>query len=335
MNSRAKLVTLGISLVVLSGCGGGGGGSSSNDTLTAVTNPAEITSQNAPVIAGAVVHSTLEGGDLGSFAGLGSGSIANNPNSQLFSKLGGIQNSQTESLRQKALNGALQAPLPPQTAPCLNGGTATVSGEINSSLTLSPGDTITVVFAACDDGFGVVTGSYAMRVTSFSGDFLSGSFSFGVAVTLTGFEVTSAGGTASADGEINISIDTSASPSLTVSVSSDLLSVSDGNASHTLSNFSMVQIVNEVTLSFTMNGSGTLTSSTFAGEVTFNISSSLQGVGDGFAFNGEFTVTGAENGSIRIIVLDEVFVRLEIDLDGDGVVDEIVDATWEELLAQG
>ncbi len=81
MNSVAKSLVIGIQLVVLAGCGSSGGGGGSP---TLVVDSAAITSQNAPVIAGAVVQTTLEGGGLGSFAGLGSGSIAGGPNSQLF-----------------------------------------------------------------------------------------------------------------------------------------------------------------------------------------------------------------------------------------------------------
>ena len=53
----------------------------------------------------------------------------------------------------------------------------------------------------------------------------------------------------------------------------------------------------------------------------------------GYAFSGELTITGAGSASIRVIVLDGVFIRLEIDLDGDGNADEFVDTTWDEVFA--
>ena len=331
MASPAKLLAIRLSLVVLSGCGSRGGDVAPSVTVSEL---AEITSQNAPDIAGAVIQATLEGGDLGSFAGIGSGSIASDPNSQVLSKLGQVQSSQTESLRQKALTGVLQAPLPPQTRNCLQGGTATLSGEIASPLTLSPDDTFTTVYSACDDGFAVVSGTYEMRITSFTGDFLGGSFSFEVAVTLTEFQLMNAAGTGPINGEVFMSFDASASPSVTVSISSTFLSVVDGTSSQTLTNYSITQVIDTVTNSYSMSGYGSVESSSFTGRVTFSISAALHGDGDGFAFNGEFTVTGGGGGSITIIVLDDVFIRLEIDFDGDGVLDEIVDATWQELLAQ-
>ena len=195
----------------------------------------------------------------------------------IFAKLGEIHKSQTESLRQKAQIGVLQTPIPPQTTPCLNSGTVTVSGDINSPLTLSPTDTFTLVFSACDDGAGVVSGTYSMRITSFTGDFVGGSFSFDVTVTLTDFQITDGGETVMVNGDVSISLNTSTMPTLTVSVTSTSLSVSDGSSSHTLTNFSVTQTVDEATFAYTMDASGTLTSSAFTGRVTFSTAASLQG----------------------------------------------------------
>jgi hypothetical protein len=44
-------------------------------------------------------------------------------------------------------------------------------------------------------------------------------------------------------------------------------------------------------------------------------------------------ITGAAGSTIRVIALDELTVRLEMDYDGDGAVDEIRDITWEEAIS--
>jgi hypothetical protein len=333
MNRAARLLTIGLSPVLLIGCGGGGGG----DTAPAVVvDPVTLTSQNAPIVAAAVVQTTLEGGTLGSFAGLGGGTggVLRARDSQLFAKLGEIQKSQTESLRSKAQIGALQDTIPPETTACLNAGTVTVSGQVSNPLTLSPSDTFMLLFSACDDGAGVVSGTYAMRITSFSGDLLSGSFSFGVMVTLSGFQITDAGETVTANGTVAVSLNTTATPTLSISVTSTALTVSDGTSTHTLSDFSLMQFVDELTSAYTMTVSGALTSSAFAGRVTFSTVAALQSDGAGYAFGGELTIMGAGNASIDVIVLDSVLIRLEIDLNGDGTPDELVDTTWDDLVVQ-
>ena len=43
-------------------------------------------------------------------------------------------------------------------------------------------------------------------------------------------------------------------------------------------------------------------------------------------------ITGADNATIRVTAMDDITVRLEMDYDGDGAVDEIVDLTWDEAI---
>ena len=69
------------------------------------------------------------------------------------------------------------------------------------------------------------------------------------------------------------------------------------------------------------------------GDVIVSTSIGLQSAGDGYPFMGELRVEAANNAVIVIIAIDANTVRLEIDIDGDGAPDEIMDMTWEELLA--
>jgi len=76
---------------------------------------------------------------------------------------------------------------------------------------------------------------------------------------------------------------------------------------------------------------GTLTSSAFAGSATFETVKPFLSVDGSFPSMGELVIHGANGATIRVVALDGTFVRLEIDDDGDGVVDARVDATWAEL----
>ena len=75
-------------------------------------------------------------------------------------------------------------------------------------------------------------------------------------------------------------------------------------------------------------------SSAFDGEVQFSTTVAFQGNGDGNPVSGEFLITGADNATIKVIPLDGLNVRLELDLDGDQAVDAngVIDMTWQELL---
>ena len=77
---------------------------------------------------------------------------------------------------------------------------------------------------------------------------------------------------------------------------------------------------------------GTLTSSVFSGSVTFDTTTLLQGVDGSYAYLGQVLITGANGGTIKIVVLDATFVRLEVDVNGDGILEATIDETWDDLI---
>ena len=76
---------------------------------------------------------------------------------------------------------------------------------------------------------------------------------------------------------------------------------------------------------------GSLTSSDFSGTVNFATTALLQGVGDSHAYTGQLLITGANGATIKVVLLDSTFLRLEVDSNGDGVVDATLDFTWNDL----
>lgn len=312
----------------LAGCSGGGGGSSS-----AGPDPAEITSTNAKSIASAVMAASLEGEKLSAFtptAAVDTSGTAK-PTAALYTKIGSVEDARTSSLLKLSQDGYMQAAVGPDTSNCEVGGTVTVSGDLQNLTTLTIGDSVTVSFADCDDGTTVADGTLTMQVASMTGDFASGMFSLGVDVTLTDFRVTTDGETVTADGDISLLTDTTQSPTISVSVSSSSLTIAGANGSHTLTGYSLVAVVDVASGEFSRETSGTLTSTAFDGSVTFETQVDLQGTGEGYAASGELLITGAGGATIHLIVLDNTTVRLELDLDGDGETDEVVDASWAEL----
>ncbi len=327
MRIAAKHSVWGIAIVALSACGGGGSDSAAPPSLV------EITSNNAQAIAGAVLLSSFEGSDLGTFAifAPASGTETSTKTTALYAKVGSLQKAETRSLMKQSQQGFMQAPVGPVTADCDVAGTVTTSGTLASSTTLSAGDQITLSFSDCDDGTTVVNGVFSMRIASLTGDLVSGMFTLGIDVTLTDFQVLEAGETVTANGGVSFTTDTTSSPTITTTITTDSLTVTGGGASNTLLDYLMTQVVSDVTSEYSLEASGTLTSSAFSGSVSFETQVALQGTGTDFAVSGELLITGANGATIHVIVLDGVSVRLEVDLDGDAETDEIVDATWADL----
>lgn len=323
MNNRAKWTLLPTALVFFAGCSGGGGDDPPPVPL------ATITAANAPAIASSVMSAALDGGDLGSFAFGPMGSSVSSPKSTrvYYSKVAAIQNEQIGALLQHTQAVSL-VPIGPEATQCTGGGTVTVSGNIANPATLSPNDTITFDFAACVEDGATTSGKFSMRVTSFTGDAASGVFSFGVTATITSLQITVAGETATVNGSVSISINAAGSM-VTTAVTSSSISVGDGGSTHTLRDYSSIRQLTSG--AFTLDVRGSLTSSDFSGAVNFATSALLQGLGDGNAYTGHVLITGANGATIKVVVLDSTFLRLEVDSSGDGVVDATLDFTWDDL----
>jgi hypothetical protein len=328
---------------VAAGCSGGGSGGGS----PGVTGPdlVQISSTNAKTISGAVLESSLDGGQLTKFTPTSAGGgatkttatvdAASGPKSsataKIYAKVASLKDAHTASLLQQDQIGNLQAAVGPETAPCMGGGTATLSGNIASLVALGVGDSITVDYADCDDGTTLMDGTFSMTITSLSGDLTSELFALGVDVTLTSFSVTQNGETVSANGGLSFLADSRQSPTITTTVTADSLTITDDGATSTLADFTLAEVVDSATTAYSISTEGTLTSTTFSGAVTFTTQTNLEGTADGDASSGELLITGAKGGTIHVIVLDAMNVRLELDLDGDGQVDQTLDATWDEL----
>jgi len=238
------------------------------------------------------------------------------------------ENAQVGALLKHAQSVA-QATIPPETTPCTGGGTVTASGNIATQGALSANDTIVFDFASCVEGDATVTGQFSMRVTTFSGDLASGAFTLGVSVTPSSFQVTVGGDTGTISGSVAISISASAGGTLTVTVTSSSFAVSEGGATHTLTQYSSTRTLSAG--SFTLDVNGSLTSTDFSGSVTFSTTTLLQGTDGAFALVGQVVITGADGATIKVTALDGTFVRIEVDTNGDGVVDATIDTTWSDL----
>jgi hypothetical protein len=266
---------------------------------------------------------------MGSFVGFVPAAAPRSPKPTrvYYSKVAEIQNAQIGALLQHAQTVAV-VPVGPEVTQCTGGGTITLTGNIANPATLSANDTITFNYASCVEGDTTTNGQFSMRVTSFSGDPASGTFSFAVTTTITSLQVTVAGETATLNGSVSISISVGGS-TVTTTVTSSSISVGDGASSHTLHDYSSVHTMTSG--SFTLDVSGSLTSSDFSGTVNFDTTALLHGMGEAYAFSGQLLITGANGATIKVIVLDSTFLRLEVDSNGDGVVDATLDVTWDDL----
>ena len=335
MKRLLRALVPGFAVMSLTACGGGG--SSGIDPLAAapVANDlAQITSANAEAVASSVLKAAFEGGALGSFAGIsggvGGGVTKSTPNT--FAKVGQVQIDLTKPLLVDSQIGTLQVPIDPVQENCLDRGYTITTGDLDNALTLTAGDTITVEYVTCSDGISEVNGIMSMTILSFAGDFVAGDISFSVTASLSDFAVTEASVTSTANGVMTLGLTMPLAGALTMTIASENLSVTDGTTTESLADFDLTQTIDPITGDFTLSVSGNVSSSEFTGSVDFATTGTFEGIGAGAAHLGQLVITGDANATITVDVIDDQFVRLSIDLDGDEIFDEIVDLTWDALI---
>jgi len=318
--SRARLSVLSASLLIAA-CSGG------TDQFTNAGPGADafnITSTNGATVAKVAWESAVTSGELTELGG-SLGITAAVPGG--FSKP-----SQTQPAG-FLVNVMQKVPFGPDVFPCLTSGTVTISGDIADPLTLTRGDTFTVESTMCDDGAGeVVDGLIEFTVGDFSGDILLGTYLLSMDAVVTNLQVMTGTTTTTSNGDATVTLDTSDAPYVEASTSGTSMTTDSNTSSETITNYQSNQTVdgNLENLPFTMSASGTLDTTQLDGIVSYSTPTEFSGEGIGFPSEGELLVEG-ENSSARLIAVDDVNVRIEIDLDGDGTTDEAIDTTWVAL----
>ena len=312
--------------LLLSACAedGGGGGApvvSPDPTL-------EITSNNALQVSTIAFEAAFGSQQLDSAGG---GFFFGSSAPGLISKIGGPGNSVS------------QVPIPRTTIPCAVSGTQTFSGDIADPLTptLTAGDFFQYEYSACDDGLGEIKNGIARTdIDAFSGDLLSELFSITMTFTLTNLQVSTfvnqsptATVVSTSNGSVTISMDGLNFPFMSITISGDSMVVDTLASSESLTNFvsAFTQDGNFFPSPYTMTLSGTLDSTQLAGIIRYSTPIMFEGLGDGGnPSSGEFLIEGLGS-SLRLIAVNNVDVRIEIDLGADGTVDATINTTWAAL----
>ncbi|MCJ7589839.1 MAG: hypothetical protein MUO51_00635 [Woeseiaceae bacterium] len=243
--------------------------------------------------------------------------------------------SSSKATPRKQLSGFLvsalqQVPFGPDVFPCDVSGSITMSGDLADPFTLTAGDTFNIDAAACDDGLGeVLDGVMSMTVTEFTGDLFLQAYLLGMNASLNGLQVTTATDVVSSTGDTSVVLDTTATPFVSAIVSGASMMTSSNSDSETLSNYRTEQTVDagQQGIPYTLTSSGTVDSSLLSDTVRYTTPVQFTGFDVDFPSTGELLVSG-NNSSVRLVALDNVNVRIDLDNDGNGTVDESIQTTW-------
>lgn len=325
MNS-ARLIVL-CSALTIAACGGGGEDPFTNPQQPAAT--AKIDGSNGIAVTRISYEAAVDSGDLasvGGAAGLSSGA----PDGSAIA----IVNGATGNTLFSAVS---LVPFGPEVYPCgqtAADGSFTISGDLANPLTLTAGDTIRIEYEQCDEGFGeVIDGIIDLTVQGFDGDILSGLFMLAMDAQLTDLQVASIEDTVTSNGDASVTMDTRQSPYIEAGVSGTSMTMDASNHSETLSNYSSDQTFNGNLnpAEYTLAAAGSIDSTQLSGAVNYSTGPNFVGLEANYPHAGELLVQG-DASSAKLIAIDSTSVRIEIDSNGDGSVDETINTTWEELL---
>jgi len=326
------------SAALLASCGGGGGGGSAVVSPPPPAPDLVITADNAFDVASAVVQSA---GLLFEFGTASDGGLGGSASAQATGWRAYAARSSLMRAHALAQSGTVTASVAfgPFTESCLVSGLITLSGNIadETGNSLTAGDRIRAVFEQCDDNEGIVVdGQLDLVVREVQGDpIFSDFFLVRLDTTLTGFQVTADGETASANGSFTLTLDSRQFPLTVTRIVGAALKIVGAGEEATLSGFDqrLEEDFGGSPVTHRARASGTLTSKRIGGTVRYATPAGddLLGLNDDDPSSGVIEITGKASSRIRVVIVDTGIVVLEVDTDGDGTVDHYIDTTWAAL----
>lgn len=338
MNRWRNFALLGLGLALVAGCGGGGS-SGGDSTVVIPQAPIAITQANAVDVASIVMFA---GGNP--FADYTPASVAQpasvvtDPSGarDIGSSLAGVISTLVQRIApaqvQTVVTIAIVVPATP--LPCAVSGTLTISGEVSdpTGTTFTTGDTVKVTFKNCDDGDGVIlNGTISMVFQQVIGNTSFPPYDYTVAVTMTNFSITAGGQTLGMNGNAVLREVTDDGILFSTEFSTNSLRYTE-SAGDTglLTSYFSEDTENLNTLEYTTHSSGTLATVLLGGSVQFTALTPFEGIAPDFPHTGVMRIVG-EGSSETVTAVDAVNVTIDVDENGDNIVDVTIDTTWQAL----
>jgi hypothetical protein len=221
----------------------------------------------------------------------------------------------------------------PATEACDGGGTVTFSGSNSGSPDLGPGDRISARFEDCfpDEKSDRIDGTLSLRIVALTGD-LDTAYAIVLDIGVEELAFGTGIDSLAMDGGATTEFDNTTPPLLESSAEGERLRFQTGSGNDiTLRGFEVVLERDTNDDEFDVVGDGRLTSDDWSGEVVYEVTQNL--IGDievDMPDDGAVLVTG-DGTAMRILVLDAVDVRLEVDTDGDDIFETVIMTTWSTL----
>ena len=313
---------------LLVACGGGGSGGGGTAGIAAAA-PVVVTSANATQVASASLNASdgLSGNTAG-ILGVVPAAVGSTPSTDVNIVETIID--QVRKAPQTGSSGVSIAAVQNVNQNC-DSGTLNVSfNDADNSATLTTGDSVSMSANNCTFSGVTMNGSISVSNIVVTGDQVTPPYSLQLSLTTSGFSVSSGGEVAAINGDGTISESTSDGVTFTSSFSGAGIQLTAGGETLTLTNYQITNIENGANDAYSVDISATISISSLGGSVIVTTDVPLSGVFPFEADAGHITCTG-DNSSVTITVIDSTSVQLEVDSDGDGIMDDTFPETWANL----
>lgn len=336
------LITVAVSLLVVS-CGGGGGGG------VTIAPGVGITQANAEVVAATAVNSVETAQGLSSGASVLTGvSVNATPNNFNLPDFIVSQLQRVAGAPGLLTNGSITGvAFGPEVSNCTDfggtSGTVTMSGNVSGNVSgsgsnlLSVGDTIIMVFSNCNLPDAIINGTMSMTITQVSGDLLSfTTFTLGVNVTLSSLSISDGVVVITGNGDMSMLLDENfTTGDSRMVLSGNQITATDGSNTETLTSYNF-DFTGDNSANFIAIMEGTVSTTALGGSVSFVTTTNFTGndlANNGNPLAGVLLITTNTDGSQEWLIArsNGIDVQLDIDENGDGVVDATIMTTWTEL----
>ena len=320
------------SAFLLTACGGGSPAASSTTTTTA----SMITSSNAPDVA-AHAFSASDGlaGQSNSSSTLLTGVSTDTVSSGLLdSSLLQIYRALDVRSAANLVTGVTST----ASASCTNGGTIAVTASIAVAGKISNGDSLSITATNCVEGTTKLNGGLGVTFSNMAGTFGSSSIWSGtLALTFTNLSVDTGTESSTANGDLTLIYSQTGFQNSTAVVS--------GNSLQLTLTKSGVTVVNRTLSAFKHTSSINSTLYTYNNNYTLagnfpklgNVSYAVKTITDfkkqagSYPYQGSMIITAGDKTTATLTAIDSINVKIELDKNGDGVIDETINTTWVAL----
>jgi len=218
------------------------------------------------------------------------------------------------------------------TVGCSNGGTLTYDG---------PETLLNISASNCVEGTTVINGSMTIALSNVTGDpGASASWSADMDIDYKNISVIDSGVGIRITGDMTLNYNQTSPSQISASIAGDSLHMrylENGTLVYNtlMTDYSLSNLQNVNAYSTLANFKHASTGSSL-GSISYQVTTSqmFQRTGTAYPHSGVLKVLATNNSSVTLRALSNTNVRLELDTNGDGTIDETVNTTWATLAAE-